>query len=335
MSVDLSTRYLGIPIEHPIVASAGPATSGVDALCRLEDAGVAAAVLPSLFEEQITHEEHQLAMLYDHQADSFAEALSYFPEVELTESGPEDYLRKLTEAKSAVSFPIIASLNGASPGGWTRYAKRMQDAGADAIELNVYFVATDPEMTALDVEDRYVDLVASVRESVSVPLAVKIGTRFSCIPNFAQKLAAAGADGLVLFNRYRSPDIDLQTLQVKPEVVLSRADELRLPLRWIGILRDQLSISLAASTGVHTAADVIKALLVGADVAMMTSALIRSGVGCIPQIVAGVSLWLEENEYASVEQIKGSMSMANCPDSSAFARANYMATLVNYSMPAG
>lgn len=332
MSVDLATRYLGISLDHPVVASAGPLTAGVDELQRLEDAGIAAAVLPSLFEEQINHDEKQVAMLYDHQADSFAESLSYFPEIGAEGGTPDDYLRMIEKAKAVVSIPILASLNGASPGGWTRYAKQMQEAGADAIELNIYFVATDPEMTAEDVEARYVELVALVREAVSIPLSVKIGARFSSIPNFAQKLIGAGAEGLVLFNRYRAPDIDLSTLQVRPDVVLSRRDELRLPLRWIGILRDQVSVSLAATTGVHTAGDVVKALLVGADVAMITSGLLKRGIECIGEIVQELRAWLEENEYHSVQQIKGSMSLGNCPDPSAFARANYMKTLVDFAM---
>lgn len=332
MSVDLSTRYLGISLANPLVASSGPNTSEADRLKQLQDAGVAAAVLPSLFEEQIAHQEEQLERLYGNQADSFAESLTYFPEVGPFGTGPDDYLRLVESAKKAVAIPIIGSLNGSSTGGWTKYAKAIQDAGADALELNAYLVATDPDQSASDIENQYIDLVKIVRETVTIPLAVKIGARFSSIPNFARKLIAAGADGLVLFNRFRAPDIDLDTLQVRPEVVLSSPHELRLPLRWIAIIRDHLSASLAASTGIHTASDVLKGLLVGANVVMMTSVLIKQGSGCIQEILREMTEWMEQNEYRSVEQLRGSLSLGNCPDPSAFERANYMKALVEYAM---
>jgi dihydroorotate dehydrogenase (fumarate) len=245
--------------------------------------------------------------------------------------GPREYLRLLQAAKKAVAIPVLGSLNGSSPGGWVRYAKAIEEAGADALELNVYFVPTDPQMTALDVEDQYVDLVLSVREAVSIPLAVKLGAHFSSLPNFAQRLAQARVDGLVLFNRYLEPDLDLHTLQITPQLVLSNRHELRSPLRWIAILRDQVSISLAATSGVHFSEDVVKLLLVGADVVMITSALLKHGADYVEELLEELQNWLDTNEYQSVEQMKGSMSYGNCPDSGALERANYMKAITSYT----
>jgi dihydroorotate dehydrogenase (fumarate) len=331
MTVDLSTRYLGLELKNPLVASASPLTGDLNTLRRLEEAGAAAAVMPSLFEEQIVHDEIEIHRLYEYRSESFAESLSYFPEVLQSSSGPQNYLQRIEEAKQTVTIPVIASLNGASPGGWTRYAHDMQEAGADALELNIYFIPTDPAMTAGDVERRYVDLVALVRESVSIPLAVKIGPNFTALPHFAQQLAEAGADGLVLFNRYLEADIDLDALQIKPDLILSNRHEARIPLRWIAILRDQLSISLAASSGVHRLQGVVKLLLAGADVTMMASALLKNGPDFLRMLLAELQSWLEEKEYTSIMQLKGSMSRGNCPDPSALERANYMKALASFT----
>lgn len=331
MNVDLSTRYLGLALKNPLGASAGPLTSDLDTLRRLEAAGVSMAVLPSLFEEQIRHDEQEIARLYEYQADSFAEALSFFPEFEDYNTGPRNYLKHIEAAKRAVAIPIIGSLNGCSSGGWTRYAKDIQSAGADALELNIYFVPTDPKMTAADVEQRYVNLVAQVCQSVSIPVAVKIGPNFSSLPHFAGRLVAAGASGLVLFNRYLEADIDLETLRFKPDLVLSNRHEARVPIRWIAILRDQIRASLAATGGVHRVEGVIKLLLAGADITLMTSILLMKGPDFVRTLLVDLARWLEEHEFSSVEQLKGSMSRKNCENSGDLERANYMHALVNYS----
>lgn len=332
MSVDLSTTYLGMKLKNPLgVAACGPLTGDLDTLRRLEEAGAAIAVLPSLFEEQIEHEEMELARLYEFQTESFAESLSHFPELENYNTGPREYLHHLEAAKQIVSIPIVGSLNGSSHGGWVHYAKAIQDCGADALELNIYFVPTDPGMTSADVERQYVDLVAEVRQSVTIPLAVKIGQNFTSLPHFAQNLAAAGADGLVLFNRYVEADIDLDTLTVKPDLVLSNRHEARVPLRWIAILRDQLNVSFAATSGIHRMQGALKLLLAGADVTMMASILLRNGAGFLITMLEELREWLFENEYESIEQLKGSMSRGNCPDPSALERANYMKALTEYT----
>jgi dihydroorotate dehydrogenase (fumarate) len=330
MSVDLRTGYLGLQLRNPLVVSACPMTAKIELLCRLEEAGAAAAVMPSLFEEQIVHDQMEFFEYCEDPANSFGEALSYFPELEAYDPGPDSYLRGIEAAKAAATIPIIGSLNGSSKGGWIRYARLIQEAGADALELNIYLVAADPEQTATDVEARYLDLVAAVRESVSIPMAVKIGPFFSSLPNLARRLEAAGADGLVLFNRFLQPDIDLETLTVRPNLVMSTSDELRLPLRWIAILRGQLGLSLAASSGVHTPQDVLKLLLAGADVTMTASSLYQHGPEHIRTLLDGVQAWLAEREYTSVAQMKGSVSQANCRDPEAFERANYVKTLTNF-----
>lgn len=332
MSADLSTYYLGMKLKNPLgVAACPPLTGNLDMLRRLEDVGASVAVLPSLFEEQIEHDELEFNRLFEYQSESFAEAITHFP-VQEYNTGPRDYLRHVEAAKQAVSIPIIGSLNGASPGGWIRFARMIEEAGADALELNIYFVPTDAEMTSADVERRYIDLVAEVRQSVALPLAVKIGQNFTSLPNFAQHLVAAGADGLVLFNRYVEADIDLETLQVKPDLVLSNRHEARVPIRWIAILRDQLKVSLAATSGVHRMQGAMKLLLAGADVTMMASILLMQGPDVVTTILDEMKAWLEENDYESVEQLKGSMSRGNCPDPSALERANYMKALTNYTM---
>jgi dihydroorotate dehydrogenase (fumarate) len=263
--------------------------------------------------------------------ESFAESLSYFPQEDDYHVGPESYLEAITKAKQAVSIPVIASLNGTSKGGWIGYARQMQDAGADALELNVYFIATDPAMSGRDVEARYLDLVAAVKQSVSIPLAVKVGPYFSAMAHMARRLVEAGADGLVLFNRFLQPDIDLETLELSPKLVLSTPAELLVPLRWIAILRGRLRASLALTSGLHDAAGMIKALLAGADVGMIVSAIYQDGSDCITEILQGLRQWMEEKEYDSVEQLKGSMSQANCPDPAAFERGNYMKALTSFT----
>lgn len=331
MSVDLSTKYLGLNLINPLVASASPLTCKLDSLRRLQEAGASAAVWPSLFEEQIQHDEMQLGRLYEFAAQGYAESLTFFPDVDDYHTGPGDYLKGIEEAKKALSIPMIGSLNGSSKGGWLRYAKLIEEAGADALELNIYFVPTDPEMSSGDVEKRYVDLVAAVKEALRIPLAVKIGPYFSGLPHLAGQLAKAGADGLVLFNRFLEPDIDLESLTFQPNLLLSTRSELRLPLRWIAILRDQVPMSLAATSGVHETEDVIKAMLAGADVTMMASVLLQKGIGHLAQVHQELENWLEENEYESLQQLKGSMSRVHCADPSQLERANYMKALVSYS----
>jgi dihydroorotate dehydrogenase (fumarate) len=331
MSIDLRTRYLGLELKNPIVASAGPLTGRLDTLAELEAAGVAAVVLPSLFEEQIEREEVEINRLYEYGTESFPEALTYRPEMDDYHTGPESYLRLVEEARARLCVPIIGSLNGTTRGGWVEYARLIEGAGADAIELNVYFLATDPDRTAVDVEARYLELVAEVRSAVSIPLAVKVGPFFSSMANMARRLIDSGADGLVLFNRFLQPDIDLETLTVQPRLVLSTSEELRLPLRWIAILRPLLAASLAATTGVHTAEDVIKVLLTGADAVMATSSLTRHGPSHVATLLAGLESWLVEKEYESVAQMKGSLSQRNSPDPAAFERANYVKAITSYT----
>jgi dihydroorotate dehydrogenase (fumarate) len=331
MNVDLSTRYLGLPLKNPLGVSACPLTRNLDTLRRLEDAGASVAVLPSLFEEQIRHEEEELQRLYEYQAESYAESLTYFPEFEDYNTGPNEYLRHIEAAKRAVSIPIIGSLNGTSDGGWTRYAHGIERAGADALELNIYFVPTDPQLTAAQVEQRYVDLVAKVCRSVTIPVAVKIGPHFTSLPNFARRLVFAGASGLVLFNRYLEADIDLESLQFRPDLVLSNRHEARVPIRWIAILRDQIRASLAATSGVHRVEGIVKLLLAGADVTLMASILLMKGPDFLRTLLVQLADWLELHEFSSVEQLKGSMSRSNCANASALERANYTQALVNYS----
>lgn len=293
-----------------------------------------AVVLPSLFEEQIEHDELEIARLRDYGAEGFAEAPGgYFPELDDYNIGPDGYLSIIERAASGLSIPVIASLNGSSTGGWVKYARLMQQAGAAAIELNVYHVATDPGVDGDAVEHRYLELVRAVRAEVTVPLAVKIHPFFSSLPNMAKKLAEAGANGLVLFNRFMQPDIDLLSLEVRPNIELSTSRELRLPLRWIAILKGRVDVSFAATTGVHTATDVLKLLLAGADVTMMASALLRNGVSHPRGVLADVVSWMEQNDYSSVEQLKGSLSQQNAPDPEQFERGQYMKALVTYVNP--
>ena len=331
--VDLSSRYLGMTLRSPVVASASPLTGQPTALRALDEAGVGAVVLPSLFEEQITHDQVELDRMLSQSAEGFAEALTFFPDLTDYNTGPDQYLELVGEARQAVSCPVIASLNGTTEGGWVRHARLIEDAGADALELNIYLVAADFAMSGEDVEQQYVDLVEAVRRETSIPLAVKVGPQFTSIPATARRLEDAGADALVLFNRFYQPDIDLETLGVTPNLVLSTSDELRLPLRWIAILAHRVGLSLALTTGVHTAHDVVKSLLAGADVAMTTSALLERGPGHVATLIEGLREWMVDGEYDSVAQMKGSVSQATCADPATFERANYIETLTTFASP--
>jgi dihydroorotate dehydrogenase (fumarate) len=331
MSVDLSTQYLGLKLKNPLVVAACTLAEKVDTLRRLEAAGAAAVVLPSLFEEQITHDEVEMTKVQEFGTDSFAEALTYFPEQEDFRTGPDSYLERIAQAKKAVKIPVIGSLNGISRGGWVRYAKLMQDAGVDALELNIYFIAANMDMSSADVESQYIELVAAVKKSISIPLAVKIGPYFSSTGHMAKRLVEAGADGLVLFNRFLQPDIDLEAMEITPRLVLSSEHELLLPLRWVAILHGRVNASLALTSGIHTPFGLIKALLAGADVGMIASTLYQDGIEQIGKILTGVSQWMEEKEYQSVKQLKGSMSQQNTADPAAFERANYMKALISYT----
>ena len=333
MTVDLRTSYLGIELANPIVPSASPLGQRIDTLRRLQDAGAAAVVLPSLFEEQIEHDEVQMHGALEMGADSYAEALSYLPTFEEYNTGTDAYLRHVEDTKKELAIPVIASLNGISLGGWTSFARRIQEAGADALELNVYFIAAEPDEPGAAVEERYVELVRAVRAEITIPLAVKIGPFFSSVGHVARQLVDAGADGLVLFNRFMQPDIDLDELRVDPSLRLSTSDELRLPLRWIAILHGRISASLASTTGVHSGADALKMLLAGADVVMLASALLHEGPEYVGVVLREIETWMEERDYESVEQLRGSMSQANIPNPVAFARANYAQLVTSFVSP--
>jgi dihydroorotate dehydrogenase (fumarate) len=328
---DLSTTYLGLPLRSPLVASSGPLTSRIDSLRALERAGIAAVVLPSLFEEQIEHEDMQAAGLSDLGADSNPEASSYFPDLGEYESVVERYVRHLEEAKKALSIPVMASLNGETSGGWVRYARQLENAGADALELNLYGIAADLDVTGRDVEDEQLELVALVKASLSIPLAVKIGPNYSAMGHQATRFVDAGADALVLFNRFYQPDIDPLTRKVTSALVLSTSSELRLPLRWTAILSGRVEASLAITTGVHTGADAARCLLAGADVAMMTSALVEKGASHVTTVERELVDWAVDSGFESVAQLRGSVSQRHVQDPAAFERANYMATLTGFT----
>ncbi len=331
MSADLRSRYLGLALRNPIVASASPLTGSIDSLKRLEAAGVAAVVLPSLFEEQIEHEEMATHNLMLSGTEMSPEAHGFFPEMQNYRTGPENYLKLISDAKQAIAVPVIASLNGHTPGGWTQFAKQLEQAGADAVELNIYYVATGLDDRSVEIEQRYIDLVAAIKSDVKIPIAVKVSPYFSAMANMASRLVKAGASGLVLFNRFLQPDILLDELEVSPHLVLSTSDELRLALRWIAILRGRVPASLAATGGAHTPDDVLKLLLAGADCVMVASSLLRKGPGHVAALISGVEKWMNEREYVSVEQMKGSLSQQSCPDPAAFERANYMKALISYT----
>jgi dihydroorotate dehydrogenase (fumarate) len=336
VTVDLTTRYLGLELRSPIVVSANPLSRQPETVARFEAAGAGAVVMPSLFEEEIESEELELNAALEQGTEGFPEALDYFPEVDTFIGEGDRYLRALEANKNAVSVPIIASLNANSVGGWVRYARLMADAGADALELNLYRISVDRTRTAADIEDEDLELVAAVRAAVNLPLAVKLSPYYTALANFAGKVVEAGANGLVLFNRFYQPDLDLEELAVVPRVSLSHPSELRLPLRWTAILRPQLgpAVAIAATSGVHSGTDAIKALMVGADVAMVASAVLRDGPGKIADIEAELQAWLGEHEYGSVTQLRGSASQGSVDDPTSFERAQYIRTLHSWATPA-
>ena len=334
MSADLTTRYLGFELAHPIIPSASPLTGSLDTLRKLEDAGAPAIVLPSLFEEQIVHEAAELAHLIESLAGSFIESPGgYFPELDSYNTGPDAYLSLVQDASKHLNIPVIASLNGSTRGGWVHYAKLIEDAGADALELNVYVIAANPEFSGHDIERQYLELVAAVKDRINIPLAVKVGPYFSAFANMASRLVEAGADSLVLFNRFYQPDFDVEDMSVAPNLELSTSSDLRLPLRWIAMLFDRVKTQFAATSGVHTAVDIVKLLLAGADVTMTTAALLKYGPGHLTDLVCDVERWLDENDYQSVSQLRGSLSQANSPDPTAFERHNYMKALTTFRAP--
>jgi len=318
--MDLSTKYLGLQLRTPLVASASPLSQEISGIRSLEDAGASAVVLYSLFEEQLRQEALELERDLNAGTESFAESITYFPRPSEFHTGPEGYLNHIRKAKDAVNIPIIASLNGSTLGGWTKFAKQVEQAGADAIECNIYFIPTNLEILGSEVETIYADILREVKLSVHIPVAAKLSPFFSNFANMAKRLDQMGTDGLVLFNRFYQPDIDLEELEIKPNVLLSSPQELRLPLTWIGILYGRVRASLAATSGVYRPQDVLKLLMVGADVTMLCSALLRHGIGHLRHVEQGV----QEHEYESVQQMQGSMSQLRCPDPGAFERAQYM-----------
>jgi dihydroorotate dehydrogenase (fumarate) len=328
--MDLSTTYLGLKLRTPLVPAASPLSEEIDTIKQMEDAGASAVVLYSLFEEQLRQDSVELAQRLEHGTFSTPEALTYFPEPEEFRLGPEEYLKHVANAKQAVNIPIVASLNGSSVGGWTQYAKAIQEAGADALELNIYYIPTDLDVTSLQIEQNYLDILKAVKSVVSIPVAVKLSPFFTNFANMAKRLDVAGADGLVLFNRFYQPDIDLENLEIRPNILLSTPMAMRVPLRWIALLYGKLDANLAATSGVHRASDVLKMLMAGADVTLLCSALIRHGVRQIGVIERDLVAWMEEHEYHSVTQLKGSLSQKNCADPSAFERAQYMKAISQF-----
>ncbi len=328
---DLTTPYLGLTLRTPLVVSSCPLCESVDNIRRMEEAGAGAVVLHSLFEEQINIESELLDRYLSHGADCYAEALSYFPDLTTYKLGPEEYLEHIHRAKSAVSIPIIGSLNGVTPSGWIRYAKAIEQAGADALELNIYYIPTDPNLTGADVERRYVELVRAVKENVTIPVAVKLGHFFTAFANVAKQLEEAGADALVLFNRFYQPDFDVERLEVVPTLTLSRSYELLLRLHWVAILYGRIRADLAVTGGVHTVYDVVKAIMAGAAVAMMASALLTYGIGYMRTVLADLTCWMEEHEYDSLRQMRGSLSQRRVAEPAAFERANYLRVLSSFA----
>jgi dihydroorotate dehydrogenase (fumarate) len=322
--IDLSTQYLGLTLRTPLVVSASPLSHELGSIRRLEDSGASAIVLYSLFEEQIRNENRQLDHHLEAGTESFPEAITYLPRLPDFHTGPEEYLEHIVKAKSAVSIPIIASLNGVTPGGWTQYARSMEQAGADAIECNIYFLPTGMDTRSTQIENTYLDIVRSVKLAVHIPVAVKLSPFFSNLANMAKQLETAGADGFVLFNRFYQPDIDLENLEIRPNVLLSTPQDLRLPLTWIGILYGRVKASMAATSGVHQAEDVVKMLLVGADATMLCSILLREGPEHLRFVERQLQQWMADHEYKSVRQMQGSMSQLRSADPAAFERAQYM-----------
>jgi dihydroorotate dehydrogenase (fumarate) len=331
--MDITTNYLGLKLRSPLVVSASPLSEDVDNIRRMEDAGASAVVLYSLFEEQLRHDRLELHDRLSSGTESFAEALTYFPEPDEFRLGPEEYLKHIAAAKKATRIPIIASLNGSSTGGWTEYAKQIQQAGADALELNIYYIPTDLDLSGEMVEDTYLNILRAVKSEVTIPVSVKLSPFFSNFANMAKRLDEAGANGLVMFNRFYQPDVELETLEVKPNILLSTPMAMRLPLRWIALLHGKISASLAATSGIHRASDALKMLMVGADVTMLCSTVIRHGIPQIGMMERDMIDWLDEHGYESVSQLKGSLSQKNCPEPAAFERAQYMKAITHFTMP--
>lgn len=329
--LDLSTTYLGLKLKNPVVVSPSPLTEQIGNILRMEDAGASAVVLHSLFEEQIVIESQTLDQALSAGTESFAESLSYFPDMTQYNLGPDGYLELIRKAKQAVNIPIIASLNGVSTGGWIKYAMEMEQAGADALELNIFYLANDPNLSSEQVEEMYVSLVSHVKASVRIPVAVKLGPYFSAMANMARRLDHAGADGLVMFNRFYQPDFDLEALDVRPSLHLSTSAELLLRLHWVATLFGEIKADMAITGGVHTAHDVLKSMMAGAKVAMLTSAILKNGIEYLETVLADVKQWMEEHEYESIHQMQGSMSRQAVADPTAFSRANYLKVLSSYA----
>jgi len=330
--MDLSTTYLGLQLPHPFMCGASPLADNMDSVKKLEDAGTAAIVIRSLFEEQIEKEGLAAERSMEEPAESFAEALSYFPNFDQFVFGPQEYLEQIRKIKEAVDVPVIASLNGATLGGWLDYAKLMQNAGADALELNVYYLATDPEESGAKIVERTIDMVAAVKKAVAIPVAVKLSPHYSSFANVAKRLDDAGADGLILFNRFYQPDINVEELEVEPSLSLSNSGALLLRLRWLAILSGRINADLAVTGGVHTALDAVKAVMCGAHAVQMVSALLANGANRLKAVREETAKWLEDHEYNSLKQMLGSMSMLKCPNPKAFERANYMQVLQSWSV---
>jgi Dihydroorotate dehydrogenase len=332
--VDLSTTYLGLKLKNPLMASASPLSEKVETVKELEAAGISAIVMYSLFEEQIIHESLELDHFLFYGTEISAEIDSFYPQSGKYTLKADAYVEQLRKIKQAVKIPVIGSLNGVSSGGWTKYAKKIEQAGADALELNLYFLPTNPNQTATQIEDNYINLVHDIRSSINIPLAVKLSPFFTSIPNIAKRLVEAGANGLVLFNRFYQPDFDLEALEVVPNLILSTSNELRLPLRWIAILYGQIKADLALTTGIHTAEDVVKTTMAGASVAMTASLLLAQGINRIPVLLADLEKWMTVHEYESIQQMRGSLSQKSTAEPAAFERANYMKVLNSFkSMP--
>jgi dihydroorotate dehydrogenase (fumarate) len=327
---DLTTRYLGLDLKNPLIASASPLSERVETVKQLEQAGIGAVVMYSLFEEQIIHESLELDHYLNYGTESFAEALTYLPDTGRYSLGPEKYVDHVKRLKDAVNIPIIGSLNGVSSGGWIQYAKRIEEAGADALELNIYYLPFDPSLTSESLEENYIQLLKDVRREIKIPLAVKVSPFLTGVANVLQQFADAGANGLVLFNRFYQPDIDLETMEMTPSLTLSTSSELRMPLRWVALLYGQIKVDLAVTSGVHTSEDVLKTMMAGASAAMMASELLKNGIKRVPEILSGMQMWMETNEYESVMQMKGSMSAQAVRQPHALKRSNYIKVLNSF-----
>ena len=328
--IDLSTNYLGMKLTNPLIASASPLSEDIEKIKQMEEKGISAVVLHSLFEEQITLQEEQLNQALQQGTESYAEALSYFPDVDHYRFAPDEYISYIARVKETVKIPIIGSLNGISRGGWVHYGKKIEEAGADALELNIYYLPTKTSASCQEIEQIYLDLTGILRQNITIPIAIKLSPYFNSIPGMAYKLVKEGANGLVLFNRFYQPDIDLIEMSVVPDLELSRSTELRMRLRWVAILYQKIKADLAITGGIHTVEDIIKSILVGANVTMMTSALLEEGIPYIDELLKGTEEWLRRNQYHSINEIRGLLSQQNVKETDAFERANYMKVLQSY-----